>query len=56
MWNVLGVRRVHEAFGRGEPEGRRPVGYPRRTWVNNIKMDLGCNRMWRLGLDSSGLG
>jgi hypothetical protein len=22
------------------PEGRRPLGRPRRRWVNNIKMDL----------------
>jgi hypothetical protein len=24
----------------GNPEGKRPLGRPRRTWVNNIKMDL----------------
>jgi hypothetical protein len=24
----------------GNPEGRRPLGRPRRRWVNNIKMDL----------------
>jgi hypothetical protein len=24
----------------GKPEGRRPLGRPRRRWVNNIKMDL----------------
>jgi hypothetical protein len=24
----------------GKPEGRRPVGRPRRRWVNSIKMDL----------------
>jgi hypothetical protein len=24
----------------GNPEGKRPVGRPRRTWVNNIRMDL----------------
>jgi hypothetical protein len=22
------------------PEGKRPLGRPRRRWVNNIKMDL----------------
>jgi hypothetical protein len=22
------------------PEGRRPLGRPRRRWMNNIKMDL----------------
>jgi hypothetical protein len=24
----------------GRPEGRRPLGRPRRRWVDNIKMDL----------------
>jgi hypothetical protein len=24
----------------GKPEGKRPVGRPRRGWENNIKMDL----------------
>jgi hypothetical protein len=24
----------------GKPEGMRPLGRPRRRWVNNIKMDL----------------
>jgi hypothetical protein len=24
----------------GEPEGKRPLGKPRRRWVDNIKMDL----------------
>jgi hypothetical protein len=24
----------------GKPEGRRPIGRPRRRWLNNIKMDL----------------
>jgi hypothetical protein len=23
-----------------KPEGKRPLGRPRRTWVDNIKMDL----------------
>ena len=29
----------------GKPEGRRPLGRPRRKWVGNIRMDLqevGC--------------
>jgi hypothetical protein len=25
----------------GTPEGKRPLGRPRRRWVDNIKMDLG---------------
>ena len=24
----------------GKPEGRRPLGRPRRRWVDNIKMDI----------------
>jgi hypothetical protein len=24
----------------GRPEGKRPLGRPRRSWENNIKMDL----------------
>jgi hypothetical protein len=24
----------------GEPEGKRPLGRPRRTWVDNIRLDL----------------
>jgi hypothetical protein len=31
-----GVQRVLE----GKPEGKRPLGRPRRRWENNIKMDL----------------
>ena len=32
----------------GEPEGKRPLGRPRRRWEDNIKMDLkevGCEGM-----------
>ena len=25
----------------GKPEGKRPLGKPRRRWEDNIKMDLG---------------
>jgi hypothetical protein len=24
----------------GKPEGRRPLGRPRRRWIDNIKIDL----------------
>jgi hypothetical protein len=24
----------------GKPEGKRPLGRPRRRWVDNIRMDL----------------
>ena len=32
----------------GKPEGRRPLGRPRRRWVNNIRINLqevGCGYM-----------
>jgi len=32
----------------GSPEGKRPLGTPRRRWEDNIKMDLqevGCGDM-----------
>jgi hypothetical protein len=25
----------------GKPEGKKPLGRPRHSWVDNIKMDLG---------------
>jgi hypothetical protein len=40
----------------GKPEGKRPLGRPRRRWVNNIKMDLKRDRMGWYGLDLFGLG
>ena len=35
------------------PEGRRPLGRPRRRWEDNIKMDLqevGCDGMYCIDL------
>jgi hypothetical protein len=29
----------------GKPEGKRPLGRPRRRWVDNIEIDLG-ERGW----------
>ena len=34
----------------GKPEGKRPLGRPRRRWVDNIRMDL-----WEVGI-WTGLG
>ena len=34
MGEMRGVYRV------GKPEGKRPLGRPRRRWVDNIRMDL----------------
>jgi hypothetical protein len=30
----------------GKPEGKRPLGRPRRTWEDNIKMDLQEVGVW----------
>jgi len=43
-WERIGVYRVLV----GRPEGKRPLGRPRRRWEDNIKMDLqevGCEVM-----------
>ena len=37
----------------GKQEGKRPLGRPRRRWVNNIRMDLqevGCGHVDLIGL------
>ena len=34
-----GEHRCIQGFG-GKPEGKRPLGRPRRRWEDNIKMDL----------------
>jgi len=37
----------------GKPEGKKPLGRPRRRWVDNIRMDLqevGCGYMDWIGL------
>jgi hypothetical protein len=36
----LGEKRNAYSILVGKPEGRRPLGRPRRRWVDNIKMDL----------------
>jgi hypothetical protein len=52
MGNGRGVHRVLV----GKPEGKRPLGIPRRRWVDNIKMDLqevggGCGDSMELAQD-----
>jgi len=45
-------RRVYRVLV-GKPEGRRPLGRPRRRWVDNSRMDLqevGCGYMGWIGL------
>jgi hypothetical protein len=40
----------------GKPEGKRPLGRPRRRWVDNIKMDLREIGLGWYGLDRTGSG
>jgi hypothetical protein len=38
---------------RGEPDGKRPLGRPRRRWEDNVKMEfqeVGCKGMDRIEL------
>jgi hypothetical protein len=37
----MGVKRNVYRLLVGKPEGKRPLGRPRRRWVDNIRMDLG---------------
>jgi hypothetical protein len=39
----------------GKTKGKRPLGRPRRKWIDNIKMDL-VDRIECCGLDWSGPG
>ena len=59
MYKVSGhVVRMGEERGAyrvlvGKPEGKRPLGRPRRRWVDNIRMDLqevGCEYVDWIGL------
>jgi hypothetical protein len=36
MWEKRNAYRILV----GKPEGKKPLGRPRRSWVDNIKMDL----------------
>jgi hypothetical protein len=39
-----------------KPEGKMPLGRPRRRWVDNIEIDLKRDRMGWYGLVRSGFG
>ena len=46
--STYGARRGVYRVSVGKPEGKRPLGRPRRRWENNIKLDLqkvGCRGM-----------
>jgi hypothetical protein len=42
VWHVARTGEKKRAYRIlvGEPEGKRPLGRPRRNWVDNIKMDV----------------
>ena len=53
MQHIWGRGELHTMFWKGKPEGKRPLGRPRRRWEDNIKMDLqevGCGVMEWIGL------
>jgi hypothetical protein len=55
-WRRGGEERgVHWVFV-GRLEGKRPLGRPRRTWEDNIKMDLRETRIEGGELDSASSG
>jgi hypothetical protein len=39
--NTNGEKRTAYRLLVGKSEGKRPLGRPRRRWVDNIRMDLG---------------
>jgi len=44
VWIIFGLvcgKRAVYKFLVGKPEGKRPMGRPRRRWVDNIRTDLG---------------
>jgi hypothetical protein len=45
----MGVKRNAYRILVGKPEGKRPLGRPRRRWVDIIKMDL--REIGRVGVD-----
>jgi hypothetical protein len=40
MWHAWERKKVYKVLV-GKPEGKRPLGRPRRRWEVGIKMDLG---------------
>jgi len=62
IWTELGWPRIETGMGEergvyrvlvGKQEGKRPLGRPRRRWVDNIRMELqelGCGYMDWIGL------
>jgi hypothetical protein len=41
MWHEWGKKRNVYRMLVGKPEGNRPLGRPRRRWIDNIRLDRG---------------
>jgi hypothetical protein len=52
----MGEKRNEYRIWVGKPERKRPLGRPRRRWVDNIKTDRKRDRMGWYGLVQSGSG
>ena len=52
---MVELRGVHRVLV-GKPEGKRPLGRPRRRWEDNIKMDFSGSWRGSWGLDGVGSG
>ena len=53
MWHIWVEERGVYRVLVGKPEAKRPLGRPRRRWVDNIRMDLqevGCGYVDWIGL------
>jgi hypothetical protein len=50
----MGERRSAYRILVGKPEGRRPLGRPRRRWIDNIKIDGIWNGLIWLRIGTSG--
>jgi hypothetical protein len=40
MWHEWGEKSIMYRLLVGKPERKRPLGRPRRRWIDNIKIDL----------------
>jgi hypothetical protein len=46
MWHACERRESCTRFLVGKPEGKKPVGKPRRRWEDGIRMDLREIALW----------
>jgi hypothetical protein len=56
MWHAWERTEKCTRFWWGKPEGKTPLGRPRRRWEDGIRMDLRETGLGGYGLDSTGSG